>query len=54
MVVGGEQPLTEETILNNECTALARQHNALLMGLEHRYYGESTVGNLTLDGKFFF
>jgi pimeloyl-ACP methyl ester carboxylesterase len=50
LIVGGEMPLTAATILGNECTSLADNHSAIIIGLEHRYYGDSVVGNLTADG----
>jgi serine protease 16 len=43
-------PLTIDTMLGNECTALAQNHSAIVIGLEHRYYGESIVYNLTASG----
>ncbi len=43
-------PLTVDAVLGNECTSLADNHSAIVLGLEHRYYGESVVANLTADG----
>jgi len=50
LIVGGEFPLSDESVAHNEASTLAKRHGAILFALEHRYYGSSMVANFTKEG----
>ncbi|KAM8952267.1 thymus-specific serine protease [Pelodytes ibericus] len=50
LYIGGESSLSEFSVLSGEHVELAEQHGALLVSLEHRYYGTSiNPDGLTLE-----
>ncbi|XP_053577611.1 thymus-specific serine protease [Bombina bombina] len=54
LYIGGESSLSEFSVLAGEHVDLAQTHGALLLSLEHRYYGSSiNPDGLTLDGLRF-
>jgi len=42
LIIGGEGPLSASSVLSGEIVELAQANSALLIALEHRYYGNST------------
>ncbi|XP_062843300.1 thymus-specific serine protease [Trichomycterus rosablanca] len=43
LYIGGEGPLSKFSVLAGHHVAMAEKHRALLVALEHRFYGSSTV-----------
>nr|XP_040058935.1 thymus-specific serine protease isoform X2 [Gasterosteus aculeatus aculeatus] len=41
LYIGGEGPISESTVLAGHHVAMAEEHGALLLALEHRFYGDS-------------
>ena len=40
-MIGGEGPLSANCVAVGAMVELAKEHNALILALEHRFYGES-------------
>ncbi|KAM4696385.1 thymus-specific serine protease [Rhinophrynus dorsalis] len=54
LYIGGESSLSEFSVLSGEHVELAETHRALLVSLEHRYYGSSiNPDGLTLEAMKF-
>ncbi|KAL7746481.1 hypothetical protein RI367_008131 [Sorochytrium milnesiophthora] len=49
LYVGGEAPLTNASVRTGFQTQLAQKHRALLLSLEHRYYGPSKPQNASFN-----
>lgn len=49
LYIGGEGTLSSSSIMNGYIFTLAKQYNALLISLEHRYYGSSLPTDSTTD-----
>lgn len=50
LYVGGEAELTSRSVLKGAIVDLAKQHEALVVGVEHRFYGKShPFANLTTE-----
>ncbi|XP_066512259.1 thymus-specific serine protease-like [Hoplias malabaricus] len=43
LYIGGEGPLTQFSVLAGHHVSMAKKHGALLVALEHRFYGQSIV-----------
>lgn len=41
LMIGGEGPLSANWVAVGAMVELAKEHNALILALEHRFYGES-------------
>ncbi|MBN3310475.1 TSSP protease, partial [Amia calva] len=49
LYIGGEGTLSEYSVLAGHHVSMAAQHSALLVSLEHRYYGQSAASTLDND-----